>query len=462
MSERKIPGDSRIESFASLASLYKLKPTRIRLGLERISEALERLGNPQSRYPAVLVAGTNGKGSVTAFCSSILTEAGFKVGSYYSPHIFRINERIRCDGAEISSRELDEAISKVLETCGELNLTYFELFTAAAALHFSRIGVDIAVFEVGLGGRLDATNLVNSCVTVVTGISRDHMDRLGNSELSILREKLGILRRGAPLVARLPKATLDREAAIAAERSKIRYHRVHEETSSRILYLDSERLVIELSTCCRDYGKLESRLMGPVQCGNIATAVRTLEVLFSIPSLRAHFGSSGNSRGRNAMKKLARSCDGCLDCDIVRRGTYEAFIPGRFQTVSRDPLIILDVSHNEESFLAAIDALCRVAPSGKKVIVFGMLAHKEPGRFPATAMKKANAIVLAKLSARGSATADSLAEKFRRAGRSKGVRIIEARGMKHALQLARKEAGSSGSILVMGSHVAVHDAAPLL
>ena len=178
----------------------------IRPGLERITALLAMLGSPHERLAVVHVAGTNGKGSVCAFLSATLRAAGYKVGRYSSPHLVSYCERFWCDGQFISQEELEARSKRVAEVAGELDpslgpVTEFELLTAIAFQWFAEIGAEVLVLEVGLGGRLDATNVVNDpVVTVITRIARDHMALLGETVEEIAREKAGILKPGVPLV----------------------------------------------------------------------------------------------------------------------------------------------------------------------------------------------------------------------------------------------------------------------
>jgi dihydrofolate synthase/folylpolyglutamate synthase len=184
-----------------------------RLGLSRMRSFLDHLGGPLGTYPIIHVAGTNGKGSVIQLLSSILQEAGYRVGAYTSPHLQRLNERIKIDGVEISDPDLDALLHGLEATRerwareigggvadSEATLNFFELLTAAGLLHMGRAGVDIGLVEVGLGGRLDATNLVDPLVSVIVTVSLDHRDRLGPDIASIASEKAGVIKPGRPIV----------------------------------------------------------------------------------------------------------------------------------------------------------------------------------------------------------------------------------------------------------------------
>lgn len=188
-------------------NLDRLQRFGVHLGLERIQALLAALGNPECRFPVVHVAGTNGKGSVCAYLSHILRAAGYRVGRYTSPHLIDWRERIWIDNFLITSEDLQACLQRVDEVASRLSavlgtLTQFEVFTAAAFVYFAQQKIDIGVIEVGLGGRLDATNVFpHPLVSVITGIGDDHQEQLGNTIAEIAREKAGILRSGTPLVS---------------------------------------------------------------------------------------------------------------------------------------------------------------------------------------------------------------------------------------------------------------------
>jgi dihydrofolate synthase/folylpolyglutamate synthase len=357
----------------------------MRLGLDNITALLRSHGDPQVGVPSILVAGTNGKGSVTTFVSSILRAAGLRTGTFYSPHLFRINERIRVDGDEIPSPDLDRIIGKLREGYGDTSFTFFEGVTAAAAIWFRESGVDAAVYEVGLGGRLDATRLVDARVTVITGIAIDHSEHLGKTRSRILDEKLGITRPGAPLVANLPTKGLDARAARHCERMGIPFLPVSREVVLSAGKIRVEGMTVSLATPLRDYGELRTGMIGRHQAGNAATAVRAAEVF--IP---------GRGPGKAAVEK----------------GLASASFPGRFQVLKGEPRIIFDVSHNEEALCASIDTLLQLSPPERNVIVFGVMARKQLGRFPEKAMRSAREIILVPLKDKGAAGSDELSSRF--------------------------------------------------
>ena len=213
------------DTFAYLSGLDR---AGIRLGLEPIVDLLDRLHNPQHAFPSILIAGTNGKGSVAAMTASILTRGGFRTGLYTSPDLVDPRERIRVDGRMITEAEAALCAEKVREQIRE-EITYFEFLTAMAFVHFQEQQVQIAVLEIGLGGRLDATNVVTPLVSVITNISLEHRDYLGNTLEKIAREKGGIVKEGGIcLTAARQGRVVETLEAICRERGA-RLHRVGKE-----------------------------------------------------------------------------------------------------------------------------------------------------------------------------------------------------------------------------------------
>ncbi len=407
----------------------------MRLGLENITALLRSHGDPQAGVPAILVAGTNGKGSVTTFVSSILRAAGLRTGTFYSPHLFRINERIRIDGEEIPSPELDRIIGKLREGCDETPFTFFEGVTAAAAIWFRERNVDAAVYEVGLGGRLDATRLVDARTTVITGIAIDHSEHLGRTKAKILDEKLGITRPGAPLVANLSTKALERRAGRHCVNMGIPFYPVSRDVDVSAGNTVASQMTFSLATPQCDYGTVRTRMIGRYQVSNAATAVRTAEIFLP-----------GRRPGRAA----------------VRKGLAGAAFAGRFQVLSGEPRVIFDVSHNEEALCASLDTLLELSPPERNVIVFGVMARKRLGRFPAKALRSAREIILVPLKEKGAAGRDELAARFSgkvaaAAGRIPAT-VRPTRGMAGAMKLAGRLTGTGDTIMILGSHLAVAEA----
>ncbi|MCP4199838.1 MAG: bifunctional folylpolyglutamate synthase/dihydrofolate synthase [Proteobacteria bacterium] len=316
----------------ALRRLYEISPRGIRLGLDRVHSALAALGNPHSSLCCVQVAGTNGKGSVANFVAHGAGAAGLKTGLYTSPHLHRFTERIRVNGQEANTELLGESLEQVLDLVDKEpggGLTFFEVATVAAFLYFNKCQVDLAVLEVGLGGRLDATSVAAPDVTAITSIGLDHVELLGDSLASIAEEKAHIAQSGIPLVVgMLPAEALDRVEEIAGDRGA------------------------PLRVLGRDFavsGDLKPPFPGIHQKQNAAVA---LEVF----------------------KLLATRFPG-LTTGAFMDALPSAKWPGRFEIVDHAPRFILDGAHNLEATLALVQSL---DSSGNRpdVLLFGGLRGK--------------------------------------------------------------------------------------
>lgn len=212
-------GSKSAELETWLERLETLHPKKIDLGLERIGRVLDRLSLRAPPFRSIVIGGTNGKGSCVAMLESLFLAGGYRVGAFTSPHLWRFNERIRVDGADADSKTIVALFERIERARGEISLSYFEFSTAAALLHFARAGIDVALLEVGLGGRLDAVNALDADASLITSVDLDHQEWLGSTRESIGREKAGIMRRGRPAVVAErspPQSLLSHAAGIGA------------------------------------------------------------------------------------------------------------------------------------------------------------------------------------------------------------------------------------------------------
>jgi len=327
-----------------LAHLEQLHPKTIDLGLERVSEVRSRLGLTPS-FPVISVAGTNGKGSTCAMLEAVLHAAGYRVGLYTSPHLLRYNERVRIDGAEASDEALCRAFAAVEQARGEIALTYFEFGTLAAVWLFVHAGLDAAILEVGLGGRLDAVNAFEADCAAVTSVDFDHMDYLGDSREQIGYEKAGIFRAGRPAICgefEVPYSVKDHAEKIGADLRLIGrdfgYDGI-EPQQWRFSSRDGLRLTLP-----------HPALRGAFQLGNAAVCLAVLEQL---------------------KERLP------VAPDDIRRGLLEVAVPGRFQVLPGRPQKILDVAHNPHAARALAANLRAMPPVGRNIAVFAMLRDKD-------------------------------------------------------------------------------------
>lgn len=334
------------------------------LGLGNIMRLLEALGHPERRFDSVVVAGSNGKGTVTALISSILGEHGRRVGRLISPHIYSIAERVTINEKPLPVRDLERAASRVAPLHEEIGFSFFEGITAMAFLAFAEAEVDTAVLEVGLGGRFDATNSVDPVLSILTSITIDHRRLLGDTEEEIIREKLGITRRGIPLLIGRLRNSL---AAIVEDKSKrdgFPVLRLDDIGVCRVIRQEFGSMRVSLTTKQRDYGEMPVRFAGMHQADNVLLAAGAAEhLLGTVPQLK--------------------------------RGVERAFLPGRFEHRRvQGKNIILDVAHNDAALMRILDTILALSPPEKNRIVLGMMKRKELFEFPARAVAAAARIYL--------------------------------------------------------------------
>lgn len=318
-------------------------------GLERVSELCSALGNPQDKLKFIHVAGTNGKGSFCAMLDSVLRAQGYRVGLFTSPYILEFGERMRVDGENISERELCELVELVKPIADKMEdkPTEFELITALAFLHFANKGCDYVVLECGLGGRLDATNIIKTpLLSVITGIALDHTAILGDTHEKIAAEKAGIIKSGTEVLWCGSHEGAYR--VIKEQAQKLNAHITKVDRSSlKIRKISLDGTVLDF----KNYESLTLSLLGSYQ------PINATNVLSAIELLRAH--------------GVAIS-DGA-----IRRGLASTVWHARFEVICKDPLIIADGGHNPEGVDGAIESVKRYFPSEKVGIVTGVMADKD-------------------------------------------------------------------------------------
>jgi dihydrofolate synthase/folylpolyglutamate synthase len=316
----------------------------MRFGLETIRGLLRSLGDPQNNFPSALVAGTNGKGSVASFLSNILTCAGLRTGLYLSPHVVRLEERFQIDGQPISRSEIAACLSQVAEvvvkTCSRP--TYFETLTATAFLYFSKAPVDVAVLEVGMGGRLDSTNVVDPLLSIVTPIGIDHQQQLGETIEKIAREKAGIIHPLRPVLSAPQVAEAYRVLRVRAEEVAAPFHELD---TNEITAVDCET-----GQCSFTYHGVTAalRLLGSHQVQNAALAIRAAELLAPRFTVR-----------RPAMVQ----------------GIEQTEIPGRIQQISEQPRVYVDGGHNRQAAVNLVRFVESATPR-PRALVFSMMRDK--------------------------------------------------------------------------------------
>lgn len=336
--------NSKLETLQQwLEYIERLHPKTIALGLERVDGVRRALGLAPA-CPIITVGGTNGKGSVCAMLEAILHRAGYRTGCYTSPHLLRYNERVRISRAEAPDDELARAFAVVESARGGVPLTYFEMGTLAAMWLFAEHRIEVAVLEVGLGGRLDAVNAFDADCAVVVAVDIDHVDFLGGDRETIGREKAGIFRGGRPAVCADPAPPL----------SLVR----HAQAIGAHLYLIGADFGVTVQDQQWQYWGPRGRrsalphpaMRGVSQLGNAATAITALDCL---------------------RERLP------VTLNDIRAGLLQADLPGRFQVLPGRPAVILDVAHNPQAARALAASLQVMGCSGRTLAVFSMLKDKD-------------------------------------------------------------------------------------
>ncbi len=365
----------------TLRFLYSLEKFGIRLGLKNISLVLNFLKNPHQKFKSILIAGTNGKGSTAAMTASILQHAGYKTGLYTSPHLQDFRERIRINGFMIPEEdviELTERINDELRTQNSIQLTFFEFTTAMAFLYFAREKVDFEVVEVGMGGRLDATNVLNPVLSIITEIDIEHTEHLGEDIKSITGEKGGIIKeKGTVILSSCKPDVIETIESICKNKNAKLYRSgkdfVGEKEFGNIHYqqfrfIDSHLEIFNLKSSILN---LKIPLLGKYQIINASTAVKAALILPSlIPPLQR-----GGSRG--GVK---------IDESAIREGLKDVKWHGRLEIVSENPIIILDGAHNPAAAKVLSEELKKlkyrsqkpeVRSQNKLILVIGILKDKD-------------------------------------------------------------------------------------
>ncbi len=392
------------------------------LKLERMRAALARRGHPEARWPALHIAGTNGKGSTAAMVEAVLRAAGHRTGLFTSPHLVDFAERIRVGGRTIPHEvvvELAAALRADLERAG-LALTHFEFVTLLAFEWFAMIGIDVAVVEVGLGGRLDATNVVRPVATAITSIGIDHVEYLGGDLASIAREKAGILKPDVPLA--LGAVPPEAERVIAARAEELGVPVVRGGVDG-VLADGPDGITFRGPGVA--WRGLRLALPGGFQRGNAAVGLLILA--------------------------LVRDRFRCPD-DAVRRGLATVSWPGRLASLGGEPLVVLDGAHNQDGIATLVAELPAVVGSRPVDLVFASMADKRWAAMLDLLLPRVRSVTLTRVGRRGAATAELAAAV---AGR---VPVVVADEPRAALSSTLSRATTGEAVLVTGSLFLVGEA----
>ncbi len=398
------------------------------LGLERMNILLEKLGHPEKDLKVIHVAGTNGKGSVCRYMYEALRENGYKVGLYTSPFIECFNERIQYDGGMISDEELSIYTKMAVEKTEEMvregydSPTEFEVVTAVAFLYYAAKETDFVILEVGLGGTGDSTNVIEKpLISIITSISYDHTDRLGNTLEEIAGEKAGIIKPGVPVVSNVTQPEAARVIAKKAYESGAKFY-----DATKIKYGIREESAFgykfDMEIYGTDYSDVKIIMSGRHQVENAKTAMTALEIL----------------RKQSIIK---------VNRDSVYRGFAKAAQPGRFEVLEGEPYIVLDGAHNEAGAEALKKAVRDCFPHSDIVMVTGMLKDKDIDTIIDNFCEITDTFVAVEPDNPRKLPAEELAEKLK----EKGAKVKTAYDAKTALEMARGHEMNPDVILCAGS-----------
>ncbi|MCX7925399.1 MAG: bifunctional folylpolyglutamate synthase/dihydrofolate synthase [Fimbriimonadales bacterium] len=438
-----------------------------RLGNARFEAFLERLGNPHLKYPCVHITGTNGKGSTTTLVSAILRAAGYRVGTYISPHVFDIRERILIGGELVSKELFTEGVASMRPLIERLNdteygqVTEFEIKTALAFWAFEQAQVDIAVLEVGLGGRMDATNVITPEVSVIVSIGLDHTDRLGPTHRDIAYEKAGIIKPGRPVVsgAMHPDAIEMIQRVAQAQGAPLYPVRgtgvppvrvleqgaqaTGDETPVRVLERDAQATQDEF---------LYTPLPSPTDS---AVRVRRGEWEIALQPYLIGDYQRHNTACAVAAAVLLRERGYAIPDAAIERGVSEARLPGRLQVVAESPRIVLDGAHNPDAAAVLAKALPRLFKYRRLVLVFGMLTPHEPSDTLRHLLPLADIVIFTPLASPRTHTAETLLQSaqawLEAHPRRNPPLLLTASEPQQAFRQAREFAELDDLILITGS-----------
>ncbi|MBI4949975.1 MAG: bifunctional folylpolyglutamate synthase/dihydrofolate synthase [Deltaproteobacteria bacterium] len=408
----------------ALSFLYGLQRHGIRPGLARVEKLLGLLGNPESDFLSIHIAGTNGKGSTSAFAASILREAGFRTGLYTSPHLSKFNERIQVNGRAISDADLSRLVPRVRNAARGVKgqLSFFEFTTTLAFLYFSEKKTDVVVVETGMGGRWDATNTVAPLVSIITNVGLDHTAHLGSTLAEIAFEKAGIIKYGVPVVT-----GETHKAALSVIAKRARELDAPLIILGRAFDIDGDERSVDYTGIDGGIRGLKLGLSGAHQMSNASVALAALECV--------------------------RMYGLHITAKAVRDGLKKASWPGRLEVVKKRPLVLLDAAHNP-SGAKALGAYLEGLKKRRLSLVIGVMNDKDIKGIFKELMPLSDTVFLASPRVKRSAPVEALerlALPFKK-------RVISAGSVKEACRLAIAEAGPEDAVCVTGSIFTVGEA----
>lgn len=418
---------------AVLEWLYGLQMFGMKLGLENIRALCKYFGDPQNKYPVIHIAGTNGKGSTSALITSVLRETGASVGLYTSPHLVAFNERIRVNGAKIPEGQIVEYARLLRPKVDQLNATFFEATTVMAFQYFAERGVDAAVIETGLGGRLDATNVVTPVLSVITSIGLDHTEHLGESIEAIASEKAGIIKHRVPCVTGARQESVIDVFRAAAALEHAPFIIAYDEVTTRLNEMTLTGMNVDVLSRSHSLKNVISPFIGMQQMENIATAICAAEQLQNI---------------------FAQA----MDNDMLVRGIENALrnshLRCRFETLRQSPLTICDVAHNPPGFTRLVETLNAIG-APRMIWVMGVMQDKDYRTMLQTIAPVCDSLVCVQPALARALNSMDLKNE----AQAVGIPARDAKTVANGIEIATARAEVEGlSILITGSHFVAGEA----
>jgi len=397
----------------------------IKPGFDRIRRLLDGMDRPEESFRSVLVAGTNGKGSVSSILAACLSASGERTGLHTSPHLIHVSERMRVDGRAATQEWIGDAITKHTGLFEAVQPSYYEAVLALSLLHFAEKGVDRAIVEVGLGGRLDASNILDAEASVITSISLDHMEILGSSIEEIAREKAGIFKEGRPALV----GKLSSSASAVVEQIAIEQNALFERAADFLSVTRETRATVRVTAGSGELNSVVMDLKGTHQLENAETALRTFERIgapWSDAAIRSGLGSTARLSG----------------------------IRGRSETIQTNPLVMIDVAHNPDSLDAALDTFDSARDQSRhgSCLIIGLVSDKDVAAIGALIARRDIRVIAVPTGGERGLPAEHLARTLR----TSGIETVEiASSVRNALDSTRP---TDNECLIAGSYLVVAEA----
>lgn len=397
-------------------------------GLERMAALMDAMGRPHKAYPSVHIAGTNGKGSTASMLAAVATAAGRRTGLHTSPHLVYLGERLRIDGVPAPESWIAGAVGRFRDSFEAVRPSFFEATTALSLLYFAEAQVDLAVVEVGLGGGMDATNIIEPRLAIITSIGLEHTDLLGDTLEAIARAKAGIIKPGVPVLTAVAQPEAREVIEQEAERQRAPFEHVREAVQIHEVQSRLEGLILSVQTPLRRYENLEVGLPGGHQTANALLALRAAERVVE-----------------TVVRDAAPVYHGLRD---VRR---LAGLRGRLETVQAAPLVVADVAHNADGLAAALAFVHAQRPEARLFVLLGLMRDKDLDAIARLLADAGASVFPVHLSSPRAVEPEMLAGRLRASGLAveKGGSVEEGRAWFY------RRAASDDVLLITGSHQVV-------